>query len=66
MNKVTYIDIMFGGMCKGCRYADLELESVESYCGEKFWAVRCDHALACEAAWKKALSEAERRTDDAQ
>lgn len=63
MNEVTYIDIMFGGMCKGCRYADLELESVESYYGEKLWAVICNHARACEAARKKALSEAGGRND---
>lgn len=63
MNNLTHIDIMFGGICKGCRHADLELESVESYYGEKFWSVICDHARACEAARKKALSEAGGRND---
>ena len=58
MNKLSYIDIMFGGICKGCRHADLELESAESYFGEKFWALRCVHARACEAAREKALREA--------
>ena len=63
MNEVTYIDIMFGGICKGCGHADLELASAE-YNDKKFWAVGCNHARACEAAWEKALSEAERRTND--
>ena len=58
-------DIVFEGICKGCRHADLELESAESYCEETFWGVRCNHAKACEAAWEKALREAERRTDEA-
>lgn len=63
MNNLTYIDIMFDGICKGCRHADLELESVESYYGEKFWAVICNHARACEAAWEKALREVGGRND---
>ena len=63
MDELSYIDIMFGGICKGCGHADLELESAESYSGYKFWAVRCNHARACEAAREKALSEAERKPD---
>lgn len=65
MNNFTHIDIMFDGICKGCRHADLELESAESYYGEKFWAVICNHERACIEARRKALSEAERRTDEA-
>ena len=65
MDNMSYIDIVFEGICKGCRHADLELESAESYCEETFWGVRCNHAKACEAAWEKALREAERRTDEA-
>ena len=61
---IPIIDIMFSGICKGCGHADLELLSAESYLGQKFWAVRCNHARACEAAWEKALSEAERRTNE--
>ena len=64
MNELTYIDIMFDGICKGCRHADLELESAESYYGEKIWAVRCDHARACEAAREKALREAGQKEGD--
>lgn len=67
MNEVfPIIDIMFGGICKGCKYADLELESAESNLGEKFWIVKCTHESACTEARRKALSEAERQTDEAQ
>lgn len=63
MDELTYIDIMFDGICKGCGHADLELESAESYLDQKFWAVRCNHARACEAAWVKALREVGGRND---
>ena len=58
------IDIMFGGFCKGCKYADLELDSAEYYLGEKYWIVKCKHERACTEARRKALSKAERRTNE--
>jgi len=64
MNKVQpIIDIVFRGFCEGCKYADLELESAEYYLGEKCWVVKCNHERACIESRRKALSEAERKTD---
>lgn len=58
------IAIVFDGICKGCQNADLELERMECF-GKKYWVVKCDHEWACIESWRKALSEAERRTDEA-
>ena len=46
------IDINMTGMCKNCKCADLELESLEyEYSGERIkeWTVRCIHDHACDA-----------------
>lgn len=59
------LDIVFSGICKGCKYADLELESAEYYLGEKYWIVKCNHERACTEARRKALSDVGRRTDEA-
>lgn len=65
MNEVfPRIDIVFSGICEGCKYADLELESAEYYLGEKYWVVKCNHERACVEARRKALSDVGRRTDD--
>lgn len=37
MNEVfPSIGIVFSGICEGCKYADLELDSAEQYLGEKY------------------------------
>lgn len=63
-NVFQSIDIVFSGICEGCKYADLELDSAEQYLGEKYWIVKCKHERACTEARRKALSEVERRTNE--
>lgn len=64
MDNISYIGIIFGGMCEGCGQADLDLDCAELL-GERYWSIRCNHERACIAARQKALSEAERRTGEA-
>lgn len=65
MNEVfPIIDVVFAGICKGCRYADLEVKSFENSFGEKFNIVKCSHERACVEARRKALRDAERGTND--
>lgn len=53
------IDIVMRGMCEGCEYADLVLDSVSATTidGEiperKSWMIRCEHLIACLAMKKK-------------
>ena len=46
------VRIEFDGYCKGCKYAELELECLETdeYMGavNKFWTAVCIHRDACE------------------
>lgn len=59
------ISIVMSGMCDGCEYADLVLDSVSSTAigdgpERKSWWIRCEHMLACLAMKKKM-----ERTDEA-
>ncbi len=62
------ITIEMTSWCAGCLNAELELESAEDMLGRKLWAVKCQHAAACEAMRGKAIDETleaiERKTGD--
>ena len=51
------IELEFGGNCRGCELADLELLPIR-YCSEAKaltlteWKIVCHHQAACDAAWK--------------
>ena len=51
------ISIEMTGMCDGCFCADLELQSAETYMGEKLWAIKCIHQDACEEMRRKIVAE---------
>lgn len=57
------ISIEMTGMCDGCFYADLELQSVETYIGVKLWTIKCIHQDACEEMRRKILGEKEESND---
>ena len=42
------ITILMSGMCEGCEYADLELDSIDTMYGTKRWSLRCVHRNACD------------------
>ena len=51
------VRIEYDGRCKGCMYAELELELTSSYNSYKDWSIRCTNEILCDA-W-------ERRTQNA-
>lgn len=51
------ISIEMTGMCDGCFCADLELQSAETYMGERLWAIKCIHQDACEEMKRKTIAE---------
>jgi hypothetical protein len=56
MNKVGSIDMQFSGICKGCSKADLDIHSLTSINGNK-WFIRCTHEDACSRMLKLAKGE---------
>lgn len=41
------IELVFEGMCRDCKCADLELIRTETYDEYNYWDVHCKHENAC-------------------
>lgn len=42
------ITIEYKGMCKGCKYADLELKcAISRSDGSRYWRIQCVHKTVC-------------------
>lgn len=51
------IRIVMDGMCKGCKYADLELDYYNlSFSGGKEWIIKCNHRDACDNMETKTIN----------
>ena len=48
------IKLVFEGMCKDCKRADLELIQTETYDEHSYWDVYCTHENACNRILKLA------------
>ena len=48
VRRQKVIEIKMTGICDGCKFADLEVYcNHETYLGEKFWTIECNHKKAC-------------------
>lgn len=50
------IGLVFEGICKDCKRADLELILTETYEEYKYWVVHCKHENACNRILKLATN----------
>lgn len=50
------IELVFEGMCRDCKHADLELIRTETYDEYSYWDVHCEHENACDRILKLATN----------
>lgn len=58
------IKLVFEGMCKDCKRADLELIQTETYDEYNYWDVHCEHENACNRILKLATDRKRGEQDD--
>lgn len=58
------IELVFEGMCRDCKRADLELILTETYDEYNYWEVHCKHENACKRILKLATDQKRGEQDD--
>lgn len=58
------IELVFKGMCRDCKRADLELIQTETYDEYNYWDVHCKHENACNRILKLATNRKKGEQDE--
>ena len=59
IGKEKNIEIVPQGICVGCPFAELELDSCGTTPCEKHWVINCEHSESCERAYTLGKKESE-------